>query len=85
MGCFGSTKDSLNSAANKLGSAMPFLKGTIKSAKVALGKTGTFGKLINKFGLPELADDLADHWTADNHMEERLYFVEMLQRVSFHF
>lgn len=55
MKCFGSTKDSLNKAANKVSKAIPFLAGSIKGAKIALGKTGTFGKLINKFGLPELS------------------------------
>ncbi|KAL3896244.1 MAG: hypothetical protein SGCHY_004201 [Lobulomycetales sp.] len=82
IGCFGRTKDSLNKFANKLSKVFPFLKKSIKNAKIALGKTGTFGKLINKFGLPELADDLADHWAAPNHMAERKMMVEMLQRVS---
>lgn len=58
------------------------LKGTIDSLKKSLGKTGVFSKLINKFGLPKLEDDLRDHWTHPTHEDERKRLVLMLQDFS---
>jgi len=40
------------------------------------------GNAINQFGLPELADDLNDHWTAETHAVERRLFVENLQAIA---
>jgi hypothetical protein len=48
----------------------------------ALRKTGLIGQYVNHFGQPELLDDLADHWTAENHLEERREFIVALQRFA---
>ncbi|KAJ9049351.1 hypothetical protein DSO57_1025474 [Entomophthora muscae] len=42
-------------------------------------KTGAFSQLVNQFGQPELLDDLCDHWTASDHLQERHEFVLKLQ------
>lgn len=42
-------------------------------------KTGAFSQLVNQFGQPELLDDLCDHWTAADHLVERLDFIRKLQ------
>ncbi|KAG0182834.1 hypothetical protein DFQ29_001774 [Apophysomyces sp. BC1021] len=51
------------------------------------GKTGALGNAIggqlNKWnGDPELLDDMNDHWTAGNHMEERRIFILRLQQYA---
>lgn len=49
----------------------------------ALGKTGLFGNVFNKFdGGVEVLDDLDDHWTAKNHKEERKLVLEDLQDLA---
>ncbi|CAN8101298.1 unnamed protein product [Discula destructiva] len=49
----------------------------------ALGKTGLFGNVFNKFdGGVEVLDDLDDHWTAKNHKAERKLVVEDLQDLA---
>lgn len=40
------------------------------------------GNAVNQFGLPELQDDLNDHWTAEIHELERRLFVENLQSIA---
>ncbi|PSR77901.1 hypothetical protein BD289DRAFT_486282 [Coniella lustricola] len=49
----------------------------------ALGKTGLFGNVFNKFdGGVEVLDDLDDHWTAKNHKDERKMILEDLQDLA---
>lgn len=49
----------------------------------ALGKTGLFGNVFNKFdGGVEVLDDLDDHWTAKNHKAERKTVIEDLQDLA---
>lgn len=49
----------------------------------ALGKTGLFGNVFNKFdGGVEVLDDLDDHWTAKNHKDERKIVIEDLQDLA---
>lgn len=49
----------------------------------ALGKTGLFGNVFNKFdGGVEVLDDLDDHWTAKNHKAQRRTVVEDLQDLA---
>lgn len=49
----------------------------------ALGKTGLFGNVFNKFdGGVEVLDDLDDHWTAKNHKDERRIIIEDLQDLA---
>ncbi|KAK2596907.1 hypothetical protein N8I77_012792 [Diaporthe amygdali] len=49
----------------------------------ALGKTGLFGNVFNKFdGGVEVLDDLDDHWTAKNHKDERKIIIEDLQDLA---
>lgn len=49
----------------------------------ALGKTGLFGNVFNKFdGGVEVLDDLDDHWTAKNHKAERKVIIEDLQDLA---
>ncbi|KAJ3394957.1 hypothetical protein HDU92_006422 [Lobulomyces angularis] len=79
---FGTIKVSTNKFANSVKASIPFLGGAIDGLKKSLGKTGLFKNLINQFGLPELADDLQDHWTHEAHNVERLQFVEIFQRFS---
>ncbi|KAG2499651.1 hypothetical protein HYH03_002589 [Edaphochlamys debaryana] len=38
--------------------------------------------LFNKFGEPELMDDLDDHWTARSHHDERRFLIEHLQMLA---
>lgn len=49
----------------------------------ALGKTGLFGDVFNKFdGGVEVLDDLDDHWTAKSHKDERRIVIEDLQDLA---
>ncbi|ROW07886.1 hypothetical protein VMCG_03607 [Cytospora schulzeri] len=49
----------------------------------ALGKTGLFGNVFNKFdGGVEVLDDLDDHWTAKSHKDERRIVLEDLQDLA---
>lgn len=49
----------------------------------ALGKTGLFGNVFNKFdGGVEVLDDLDDHWTAKNHKAQRRTIIEDLQDLA---
>lgn len=49
----------------------------------ALGRTGVFGKVLNKIdGGVEVLDDLNDHWTAKNHKQERSIVIEDLQDLA---
>jgi hypothetical protein len=49
----------------------------------ALGKTGIFGKALNRLdGGVEVLDDLNDHWTAKNHKHERSIVIEDLQDLA---
>ncbi|KAJ9152088.1 Transcription factor [Pleurostoma richardsiae] len=49
----------------------------------ALGRTGVFGNVMNKFdGGVEVLDDLDDHWTAKNHKAERAIVIEDLQDLA---
>lgn len=49
----------------------------------ALGKTGLFGNVFNKFdGGVEVLDDLDDHWTAKNHKAQRRTVIEDLQDLA---
>jgi hypothetical protein len=50
--------------------------------KKALGKTGLMSKVLNHFGEPELEDDLIDHWTNENHKEERSMIISRFQSIS---
>ncbi|KAJ3380959.1 hypothetical protein HDU92_005674 [Lobulomyces angularis] len=79
---FGELKTSTNKFANDVKATLPFLGGAIDGLKKSIGKTGLFKNLINQFGLPELADDLQDHWTHEAHAAERLRLVEILQKYS---
>jgi hypothetical protein len=45
-------------------------------------KAGAFKTVVSHFNLPELLDDLLDHWTCKQHSEERKYIVENLQRIA---
>ncbi|KAG2502194.1 hypothetical protein HYH03_000681 [Edaphochlamys debaryana] len=47
-----------------------------------VAKTGVSSAIMNKFGEPELLDDLADHWVAPGHRGERRFLVEHLQMVA---
>ncbi|KAI9294514.1 hypothetical protein K502DRAFT_292235 [Neoconidiobolus thromboides FSU 785] len=42
-------------------------------------KTGAMSQMVNQFGQPELLDDLCDHWTASEHLQEREEFIVKLQ------
>ncbi|KAJ3049565.1 hypothetical protein HK097_009451 [Rhizophlyctis rosea] len=48
----------------------------------AIGKTGLYKNVMGCFGEPELADDLCDHWTHDNHAEERRRLVHGFQQLA---
>lgn len=66
-------------SANPLSSLTSRLLDPIK----ALGKTGLFGNVFNKFdGGVEVLDDLDDHWTAKNHKDERKIIIEDLQDLA---
>ncbi|KAL0040536.1 hypothetical protein WJX77_010023 [Trebouxia sp. C0004] len=47
-----------------------------------LKKTGLTKAAMSSFGEPELLDDLADHWNAGNHKEERRMLIEKCQEIS---
>lgn len=47
-----------------------------------LKKTGLTKAAMSSFGEPELLDDLADHWNAGNHKEERRMLIEKCQQIS---
>ncbi|KAL0020527.1 hypothetical protein WJX79_003404, partial [Trebouxia sp. C0005] len=47
-----------------------------------LKKTGLTKAAMSSFGEPELLDDLADHWNAGNHKEERRMLIETCQEIS---
>lgn len=69
----------LGLSANPLCSLTSRLLDPIK----ALGKTGLFGNVFNKFdGGVEVLDDLDDHWTAKNHKDERRIIIEDLQDLA---
>ncbi|KAJ3044004.1 hypothetical protein HDV00_003532 [Rhizophlyctis rosea] len=48
----------------------------------AIGKTGLYKNVMGCFGEPELADDLCDHWTHDNHAEERKRLMRGFQEIA---
>jgi hypothetical protein len=48
----------------------------------AFTKTGAFKEIVNSFGEPELLDDLNDHWTSENHKEERKEVVTRMQNLA---
>lgn len=52
-----------------------------ESVKAVMGALSA-GNSVNQFGLPELADDLNDHWTAECHEVERRQFIENLQKIA---
>ncbi|KAJ3228163.1 hypothetical protein HK099_006043 [Clydaea vesicula] len=79
---FHKVKLSCTSFANGVKSKVPFLSGGVEYIKKKLGKGGLLKPLINQFGLPELDDDLMDHWTHPNHIVERRMMVEKLQEIS---
>ncbi|KAI9183407.1 hypothetical protein H9P43_004324 [Blastocladiella emersonii ATCC 22665] len=45
-------------------------------------KSAVYTNVLNSLGEPELLDDLNDHWTADNHMDERNAAIKRLQEVA---
>ncbi|KAJ3042628.1 hypothetical protein HDV00_006907 [Rhizophlyctis rosea] len=55
---------------------------TLADVKKAFGKSGLMKGMLNKFGEVELLDDLIDHWTHENHLNERAFVVQRLQRLS---
>ncbi|KAJ3054680.1 hypothetical protein HK097_001160, partial [Rhizophlyctis rosea] len=54
----------------------------LSDVKKAFGKSGLMKGMLNKFGEPELLDDLIDHWTHENHTNERLFVVQRLQYLA---
>ncbi|KAK9476001.1 hypothetical protein V1514DRAFT_212778 [Lipomyces japonicus] len=86
------TKRAINGAWNVLGKATSKVASVVggkkstqsgfESVKKAFGKSGVMSSLISGFGEIDLLDDLADHWTHENHAAERIYFVRNLQRVA---
>ncbi|KAF4124957.1 hypothetical protein GMORB2_3796 [Geosmithia morbida] len=64
-----------------------WLENVLKSRAInpikALGKRGLLGKTLNNLdGGFEMMDDLRDHWTAKNHMDERKIVIEDLQDLA---
>ena len=53
----------------------------IQAINTAINKTGILTKIM-AFDEPELLDDLVDHWTANEHMDERRRCVETLQKIA---
>ncbi|GLC63866.1 hypothetical protein PLESTF_000092000 [Pleodorina starrii] len=47
-----------------------------------MAKTGASAAIMNKFGEPELLDDLRDHWVAPAHKGERRFLIEHLQMLA---
>jgi len=44
--------------------------------------TGITKAVFNDMGEPELLDDLTDHWTGENHADERRFLIEHLQMLA---
>jgi len=42
-------------------------------------KTGLSSHVNNQFGIPDLLDDLMDHWCAKNHKAEKTGMLQMMQ------
>ena len=42
-------------------------------------KTGLSSHVNNQFGIPDLLDDLMDHWGAKNHKAEKTGMLQMMQ------
>ena len=42
-------------------------------------KTGLSSHINNQFGIPDLLDDLMDHWGSKVHFAEKLGFLHMMQ------
>ena len=95
LSTLGKTKRNVNKGFNKVYSLFGVVIGklfgrqarrgfsrTMESMKTGLGKSGMMSSLLNHFGEPELLDDLIDHWTHENHTQERLDLVERLQKFS---
>ncbi|KAK9451648.1 uncharacterized protein V1518DRAFT_409150 [Limtongia smithiae] len=86
------TKRAVNGAWNMLGKATTKVAAVVgagdatrdafENAKKAFGKSGMMSSLVSGFGEVDLLDDLADHWTHENHSAERTYFVRNLQRIA---
>ncbi|GFR42308.1 hypothetical protein Agub_g3210, partial [Astrephomene gubernaculifera] len=47
-----------------------------------LAKTGASAAILDKFGEPELLDDLRDHWVAPGHRGERRFLIEHMQMLA---
>ena len=45
-------------------------------------KTGLSSHVYNQFGLPDLLDDLLDHWSSKAHAAEKLAMLHMMQDVA---
>ncbi|KAK9452777.1 hypothetical protein V1511DRAFT_506963 [Dipodascopsis uninucleata] len=75
----------LGKASSKVASVVGAKESTtsaFEGVKKAFGKSGLMSSLVSGFGEIDLLDDLADHWTHENHATERTYFVRNLQRIS---
>lgn len=67
----------------RLRANLPSLTSRLLDPIKALGKTGLFSNVFNKFdGGVEVLDDLDDHWTAKNHKDERKIIIEDLQDLA---
>ncbi|KAK9461170.1 uncharacterized protein V1516DRAFT_342463 [Lipomyces oligophaga] len=87
-----STKRAINGAWNLIGKgatkaaslvgAEKSTNASFQNVKKAFGKSGLMSSLVSGFGEVDLLDDLADHWTHENHAIERASFVRNLQRVA---
>ncbi|KAJ3090403.1 hypothetical protein HK102_003836 [Quaeritorhiza haematococci] len=96
MDVIGSVKVAANGVANVTGKLLGGITksitrdtegthdGGMGALKKAFGKSGLMSSVLNQFGEPELADDLCDHWTHDNHAQERTIFVQRLQTFAQH-
>ncbi|KAK7205388.1 hypothetical protein BZA70DRAFT_155625 [Myxozyma melibiosi] len=86
------TKRAINGAWNILGKgatkvasvvgAEKSTKSGFEGVKKAFGKSGMMSSLVSGFGEIDLLDDLADHWTHENHALERTFFARNLQRIA---
>lgn len=86
------TKRAINGAwniigkgASKVASVVGADKGTkagFENVKKAFGKSGMMSSLVSGFGEIDLLDDLADHWTHENHALERAFLTRNLQRIA---
>lgn len=62
---------------------LPTGRGRTQRAIVSLmQKTGLSSHVYNQFGLPDLLDDLLDHWSSKAHEAEKLAMLHMMQDMA---